>query len=128
MPRIISRLSELPSTMKPAMSTSSAAATRIRVEIFARCELDVGVAVGELEGVAVTVGSGDAVAVGTGVAVGVGVPTGVAVAVVVGVAVGLAVGVEVGVAVGVGVGAGAGTRQGWSQRAAFTITLPQSPL
>src|SRR5687768_17404837 len=99
-PRMRMRLLLLPSTIKPAMSTLSPDSTRIRVEIFAKCEVGVGVGVaaGVVSGVAV----GVAVAAGVAVAVGVAVVVGVAVGVAGGVAIGVAVGVAVAVAVGVG--------------------------
>src|SRR3954469_4853863 len=106
--------------MNPAMRTLSPASTRIRVEIFARRESAVGVALGVTRGVAV----GVAVAAGVAVAVAVGVALGVAVAVAV--PVGVAAGVAVAVAVGEGGGVGGG--HGRSHLPAFTISLPQSPL
>src|SRR5438045_8145175 len=122
MPRMIMRLFALPSTMKPVMSTLSPVSTRIRVEILARCDSDLGVAVG----VAVALGVVDAV--GLAVAVGVAGGVVVAVAVAVAVAVGVAVGVAVAVAVALGVGVGVGPPQGRSHLAAFTISVPHSPL
>src|SRR2546421_7308737 len=83
--------------MKPAMRTLSPASTRMRVEMFARCEFGVGVAMGVAVGLAVAVAVGVAVAAAVADAVGVAV----AVAVAVGVA------VAIGVAVGVGEGCGA---------------------
>src|SRR5438874_1678733 len=105
-PRRRMRLFPSPSMMKPAMRTLSPASTRIRVEIFARWELGVGVAVGMGVGVGVAGGVAVAVAlaVAVAVAVGVAVAAGVAIGVAVGVAVAVAVGVPVGVEVGVGVG------------------------
>src|SRR6478672_6279151 len=62
MPRMMMRLSALPSMMKPAMRTLSPASTRMRVEMFAKCELDLGVALGVAAGVAVAIGVAVAVA------------------------------------------------------------------
>src|SRR5256885_6612681 len=67
MPRTRMRLLASPWTMKPAMRTLSPASTRMRVEIFAKCELEDGVAVGVEAGVAVAVAAGVAVAVAGGV-------------------------------------------------------------
>src|SRR2546423_8117460 len=101
-PRIINFLLVLPSTMNPAIRTLSPVSTRIRVEMLARCEPEIGVGLGVEVGVAFGVDVGEAAGVGVEVEPGVGVGVDEAP----GVAVGVAVAPWVAVGVGVGVGPG----------------------